>query len=103
MAPLTLVVAVLALSAYAYDVRRIAPATSGAIKTEVLPAAQFSVSLSEKVARPAYKTNFLNTLRGSKASTSGAAVLAGAGNDVQYLADITIGGQSFKVIVDTGS
>ncbi|EIN11164.1 acid protease [Punctularia strigosozonata HHB-11173 SS5] len=38
--------------------------------------------------------------KGSKTPTS---TLAGSDQDEEYLTDITVGGQSFKVIVDTGS
>ena len=108
MTPGLLFIAALLVSAHAfsergssYDIRRVAPLTNVALTTEILPAAQFLVSLTEKVPRQMYKKKLLEALRtGLSAPT---AVLAGSANDVQYLANITVGGEKFKVIVDTGS
>lgn len=102
MAPLSLFFVAFAVSAHAYDVRRVAPPTSGAVEMETIPSAQFYVSLTEKVSRPAYKKNMLKALGRSTASNY-TGDLAGSVNDSEYLTDITIGGQTFKVIVDTGS
>ncbi|KAJ7780230.1 acid protease [Mycena maculata] len=44
----------------------------------------------------------LSALR-AKASTNNTAVLAGSDLDQEYLTNITVGGQTFPVIVDTGS
>jgi hypothetical protein len=90
-------------SAQDYHIERIYPANSGAriLTTEVLPSAQYSIPLTSKVARPAYKQAYTNALRGGR--TVKTAVLAGSGGDSEYLTDITVGGQKFKVIVDTGS
>ncbi|KAF7977109.1 hypothetical protein HWV62_4709 [Athelia sp. TMB] len=102
MAPLALLVAALAaVSTQAYEIRKRAPVTSGALTTEVLPQAQFSLPLSGKTTRSKGKQDALLTLR--KRSSSYTAVLAGGDEDQEYLTDITIGGQDFKVIVDTGS
>jgi predicted aspartyl protease len=91
-------VAALWVSAHAYNVRRVEPTTNAALLTEILPAAQFSLPLTEKVPRSTYKKDLLKTLRGR-----GSTVLAGSSDDSQYLTVITVGGQKFKVIVDTGS
>jgi len=102
MVPLSLLLAALALSVHAYDIRRVKPATIGVVETETIPAAQYSVSFTEKVARSAYKKDLFNALSGSNALNY-SAVLDGSNSDNEYLTDITIGGQNFKVIVDTGS
>lgn len=89
-------------SAQDYHIERVLPANSGArLTTEILPPAQYSLPLTSKVARPAYKQAYSNAIRrGRKVKTAG---LAGAGGDSEYLTDIEVGGQNFKVIVDTGS
>jgi hypothetical protein len=78
-----------------------ARATSAVFITEALPAAQFTVPLVEKIPRPVYKKNLLEELRSY--ATSPMAILTGTLNDEQYVTSITVGGQIFKVIVDTGS
>lgn len=104
MAPFALIIFALAASIHAYDIRRITAASSGTIKTEVIPAAKFYVPLTGKVSRPAYKKHLLDALRNQGFKSSNyTAVLAGSISDNEYLTDITIGGQEFKVIVDTGS
>lgn len=106
MALLAFFLAVLALSVHAYDVRRLALTTRGPLETEILPAAQFSLPLTGKVSRPSYK-KFLNARRKRShiaRSPSHTAILARTElASEEYVTDITIGGQSFKVIVDTGS
>jgi hypothetical protein len=97
MAPFLRLAAFVA-SACAYDIRRVAPATNLTLPTEVLPAAQFSVPLVEKVPRTTFKKNLLKALRGGRLAT-----LAGSANDAEYVTDITISGQTFKIVVDTGS
>lgn len=100
MAPLSLLfTAVLTLSAYAYNVHRVEFAASG--KAGQIPPAQFSVSLTEKVSRPAYKRQMLSALGSNAANFT--AIVDASGGENEYLTDIKIGGQSFKVIVDTGS
>src|ERR1700691_5623119 len=101
MAPLVFLVASLVASTHAYDIHHVAPTPDAALTTEVPPAAQFSVPLTKKVPRPMYKKNLLKALRGRASSPT--AVLAGSDDDAEYLTNITIGGQNFKVIVDTGS
>jgi predicted aspartyl protease len=88
----------------AYSVQRVSLPTTesvnaqGALTPEVIPTAEYSVSLSEKVPRSTVKKNALRAV--TKAKT---ASLFGSDDDEEYLTDITIGGQTFKVIVDTGS
>lgn len=101
---LSLVVLALAASVHAYEIRRITPVSSGTLKTEAIPPAEFYVPLTGKVARPAFKSQFLSALRHQgSGSSSHTTILAGAAGDSEYVSDITIGGQQFKVIVDTGS
>ncbi|KZP04844.1 acid protease [Athelia psychrophila] len=102
MVPLAFLVAALtAVSAHAYEIRKIAPRTSSALATEVLPSAQYSLPLTGKAPRSKAKKAALSALR--KNATSFTAVLAGGDYDEEYMTDITVGGQAFKVIVDTGS
>lgn len=103
MAPLAFLVAALGatISVQAYEIRKVLATTSGALATEVLPSAQYSVPLSQKVPRPRAKKAALRALRQRAANFTD--VLAGSSSDQEYLTDITIGGQVFKVIVDTGS
>lgn len=106
MAPYTLILAALAASAYAeFNIRRIEPSIKVAIPTRVLPKAQHSVALTQKVPRSTHKKDMLKALRhGARSSTNNfTAVVAGSDDDEEYLANITIGGQNFSVIVDTGS
>lgn len=104
MAYLALFVAALAVSVNAYDVRRSAPASRGILETEVLPAAQFSVPFSGKAPRSQYKKSLLKAVGGQASESTGdTGVLAGSKLDQEYLIDIIIGGQKFKVSVDTGS
>lgn len=102
MAPLAFLAAALAaVSTQAYEIRRSALATRGLLATEVLPQAQYSLPLSGKTTRPKAKQDALQNLH--KRSSNYTAVIAGGQEDQVYLTDITIGGQDFKVIVDTGS
>ncbi|KZP26584.1 acid protease [Athelia psychrophila] len=102
MPPLVLFVAALAVvSIQAYEIRKVAPATSGLLATEVLAQAQYYLPLTGKTTRPQAKQAALQTLRRRPSSYTD--VLAGAGGDAEYLTDITVGGQKFKVVVDTAS
>lgn len=67
-----------------------------------LPQAEFAVNLTAKVPKSAHKKALLRGLRGV-ASKTPTATLAGSDQDEEYLTDIIVGGQKFKVIVDTGS
>lgn len=102
MTPLALLVAALAaVSIQAYEIRKVAPTTRELLATEVLPQAQYFLPLSGKTTRSKAKQDALQALR--KRSSNYTAVVAGGAKDQEYLTDITIGGQQFKVIVDTGS
>ncbi|KAJ7777209.1 aspartic peptidase domain-containing protein [Mycena metata] len=68
----------------------------------VIPPAEFVVPITGKSPRRQTKKDALSALR-SHASKNNTAVLAGADLDQEYLTDITIGGQTFTAIVDTGS
>lgn len=104
MVLLAITVLALVASTHAYDIHRIAAASSGTVQTDVIPKAKFYVPLTGKTPKHAYKKQLLNALRdqGSKPSNY-TAVVAGSNQDGEYLTDITIGGQKFKIIVDTGS
>jgi hypothetical protein len=88
----------------AYNVQRASLPTTeavnvqGALTPEVIPTAEFSLSLSGKVPRSTAKRNALHAVTQARTAS-----LFGVANDQEYLTDITIGGQTFKVIVDTGS
>lgn len=98
----TVFVIALVVSAHAYTLNRVAPVTSGAVEIKMLPAAQFSTPLIDKIPRRAFKRRMLT--RASIAEPSNyTSILQGGSLDSEYLAEITIGGQNFKVIVDTGS
>lgn len=101
MALSVLLAAALAGSIYAYDVRRIAPASNLVMPTDVIPVAQFYVLLSAKALRSAFKKNILNAVRKRGSQFTGK--LAGSADDVEYLIDIIISGQKFTVVVDTES
>jgi predicted aspartyl protease len=95
-------IAVASAGAAAHTVRPVSlPVRTDAV-VETLPAADFAVSLTAKTPRSTRKKEMLRALRGSKSSKASTASLAGSDQDEEYLTDITIGGQSFKVIVDTG-
>lgn len=103
MAPLSLLVAALAIaSTNAYEVTRFAPST-GSVEPEVLPQAQFSVALAAKTPRSTYKNNMREAVLKKGKASNYTGVLAGSDDDEEYLTNITIGGQTFQVIVDTGS
>ncbi|KAJ7741739.1 aspartic peptidase domain-containing protein [Mycena olivaceomarginata] len=78
------------------------PALSG---RSVLPAASYSVAFSKKVPRRKAKADALSALRGGVVSRHAhtAVPLAGSNLDTDYLVNITIGGQNFSVIIDSGS
>lgn len=69
-----------------------------------LPEAPFVVSLTDKVPRPSFKKRALRELRSNAHTPVGdpTATVFGSDDDEEYLTDITVGGQSFKAIVDTG-
>jgi hypothetical protein len=80
-------------------------AASGVLRAassiEVLPDAQFSIPLAQKIPRSMHKKNPLMALSGR--ASSPATVINGVNYDEQYAVNITIGGQNFSVLVDTAS
>ncbi|KAJ7069940.1 acid protease [Mycena amicta] len=62
----------------------------------VIPPAPFSVPISHKVPRRRAKSDAL-------ANCQGLAILNGANLDFEYLVNTTIGGQSFNLVIDSGS
>ncbi|KAJ7469833.1 hypothetical protein B0H11DRAFT_2435441 [Mycena galericulata] len=71
----------------------------------LLPPALFEAPLIARVPRRASKVHALNALRSLYSGNSGGEYttpLMGADYDFEYLTSITIGGQNFSVIVDTG-
>ncbi|KAJ7469827.1 acid protease [Mycena galericulata] len=72
----------------------------------LLPPALFEAPLIARVPRRASRVHALNALRSLSSDNSGGEYttpLMGADYDFEYLVPITIGGQNFSVIVDTGS
>lgn len=67
---------------------------------DAIPSAQHTLNLAAKVPRPAGKADALRTLSRAKRFTSS---LAGSDGDEEYLVNVTIGGQDFSLIIDTGS
>lgn len=76
-------------------------ASSALAKTaDVIPKAEHTLKLAAKVPRPAGKAAALRTLSRAKRFT---APVAGSEGDEEYLVNVTIGGQDFSLIMDTGS
>ncbi|KAJ7861676.1 aspartic peptidase domain-containing protein [Mycena olivaceomarginata] len=71
----------------------------------VLPAASHSVAFSKKVPRRKAKVDALSAFRGGVVSrhTYTTVPLAGSNLDTDYLVNVTIGGQNFSLIIDSGS
>ncbi|KAJ6580924.1 aspartic peptidase domain-containing protein [Mycena capillaripes] len=72
------------------------------LEPAVIPEAQFVVPITSKAPRRQSKKSNLASLR-AHASPNNTATLLGADFDEEYLTDITVGGQTFTAIVDTGS
>lgn len=85
----------------------VASSASAAVVPSIstLPVSQNVLTLNQKVARPSWKADAFRsvTRKGLASSKSYTDVLAGGAQDEEYLTNITIGGQNFIVIVDTGS
>ncbi|KAJ6457398.1 aspartic peptidase domain-containing protein [Mycena vitilis] len=71
------------------------------VEPAVIPAAQFVVPITSRAPRRQSKKSNLAALRAHASNNT--AILAGADLDEEYLTDITVGGQNFSAIVDTGS
>ncbi|KAJ7861712.1 acid protease [Mycena olivaceomarginata] len=67
--------------------------------------ASYSVALSKKVPHRKAKVNALSALRGGVVSRHAYTTvpLAGSNMDTDYLVNVTIGGQNFSLIIDSGS
>ncbi|KAJ7153281.1 acid protease [Mycena filopes] len=109
------VVSVLSLLHTAYAaadfsvVRHRSPAPR-ALDSAVLPTAQFSVPIAAKTPRRSSKKNALAALRGkhlptkaAKGGSGSTVAVDGSDFDEEYLTNVTIGGQHFSLIIDTGS
>ncbi|KAJ7478969.1 acid protease [Mycena latifolia] len=75
------------------------PAEGRAVSSAALPKAEFLVPFTDKIHRKGAKKHLLDGLMGKSTTVS----LAGASFDHEYVTDVTFGGQTFKLIVDTGS
>lgn len=82
-----------------FDIQRVTSQRSVAQNGQTIPQATFVTSLSQKVPRRAVKKRALRELRRSASKT---ATIIGTDDDEEYATGITVGGQSFEVIVDTG-
>ena len=82
----------------AVEFRRVRSSVAPSNAFVELPVAPFVVNLTAKTSRSTAKKQVLRELRG-KTTT---ATVAGSDDDEEYVTDITVGGQSFKAIVDTG-
>ncbi|KAJ7798925.1 acid protease [Mycena olivaceomarginata] len=71
----------------------------------VLPAASYSVAFSKKVPRRKAKVDALSALCGGIVSRHPYTTvpLAGSNMDTDYLVNVTIGGQNFSLVIDSGS
>jgi hypothetical protein len=69
----------------------------------VLPKAEFSSTFTSRVPRGKYKKHLLAVVHGKHRESGGTIVpVAGTDLDKVYLTNLTVGGQEFSVIVDTG-
>ncbi|KAJ7478970.1 acid protease [Mycena latifolia] len=75
------------------------PAEGRAVSSAALPKAEFLVPFTDKIHRKGAKKHLLDGLIGKGTTVS----LTGANFDHEYITDVTFGGQTFKLIVDTGS
>ncbi|KAF7345601.1 Acid protease [Mycena venus] len=71
----------------------------------LLPPAEFSVPLSAKAPRRKSKMHALSALRGEPVFHGSANTIPinGADMDEEYLTNVTVGGQQFQLVIDTGS
>lgn len=66
-----------------------------------LPSAEFVASFTGKVSKTQHKKDILRSLR-SAAGINSTSVIDGSDLDEEYITEITVGGQTFYAIVDTG-
>ncbi|KAF5368298.1 hypothetical protein D9757_010525 [Collybiopsis confluens] len=87
------------------NVHRVKSEITSRAAANVIPPAQFSVSISGTAPRSNAKKELLKALRSSSASAARdfTSPIAGSDFDEEYLTNLTIGGQDFALIVDTGS
>lgn len=71
-------------------------------RDSTLPSASFTLPFVGKTRRSKAKKHLRQSLAALTSGTSYTSPLAGADLDEEYLVNITIGGQHFPVIVDTG-
>jgi hypothetical protein len=71
------------------------------LEPAVIPEAQFVVPITSTAPRRKSKKSNLASLRAS-AAPNNTVVLEGADFDQEYLTEVTVGGQTFTAIVDTG-
>ncbi|KAJ6541051.1 acid protease [Mycena vulgaris] len=85
-------------------VRHVSPAPRSRAVAE-LPPADFAVPFTAKAPRRKSKKSALAALRGKTRAAGGGStvVVDGSDFDDEYLTNVTIGGQHFSLIVDTGS
>lgn len=69
------------------------------VSNSPIPQASFVTDLSRKVPRRAVKKQALRELRRAASKT---AVVIGTDDDEEYATAVTVGGQQFEVIIDTG-
>lgn len=70
-------------------------------RSSELPSAEFVASFTGKVAKKQAKKDLLRSLR-SAAGTNSTSVIDGSDFDEEYITELTVGGQTFYAIVDTG-
>jgi hypothetical protein len=102
LAPLSALVASASAHWSAERFSRAGAAVDIAAAEAALGPAEHVVPFIGKVARSQAKRSLRTTLRQRASGKNYTAILAGADFDEEYLADLTAGGQTFKVIVDTG-
>ncbi|KAJ7249530.1 aspartic peptidase domain-containing protein [Mycena haematopus] len=73
------------------------------LEPAVIPAAQFVVPITSTAPRRRSKKSNLASLRATTSLNNNTAILEGADLDQEYLTNVTIGGQTFTAIIDTGS
>lgn len=79
------------------DLHKITPGTTTAASV-FLPVAENAHPLVGAVPRSASKKDALRNASGMK----GQAIVSGGDGDQEYLTNITVGGQPFTVVIDTG-
>lgn len=81
-----------------FNIQRVTSQREVAQNTAI-PPASFVAHLSQKVPRRSSKKHALRELRRTSSKT---AVVIGTDDDEEYATAVTVGGQDFQVIIDTG-